>query len=1204
MVMFTPGAIDADPRLGHALRRVRVRYALRVLVRGLAILAVGLLVGVSVSAWGLDAFRYARGAVVWIRTLLYLWLAFLAIRFVVVPLWRGHRQASDAAIARYIEEHEPSLDAALRSAVDVTVARADSTDQRSSALHNRLVDDVVQRLEAFDLPREVERREIRQAGILLATAAALGVVFLLLAPGFIRQAFPYLFDPFSNSGRSATPYRITVTPGNHTLPRGSDQEVQAQLTGFDGAAELVSRSGGGAWARSPMVRDEGGDKAAYRFIMLSVLEPTEYFVESSGTRSEVFRLDVVDRPYVKKIDLEYRFPAYARLDPEPVEGTGDITALAGTRVAFSITPTVPVKAARLVVQGEESKPIPLEVAAGGGALTGLMSLTHDGFYKVEMQGADGQFVAASPDYVIEVVPDLPPRIAFDRPGRDTQATPIEEVFTQVKAEDDFGVAKLELVYSRNGAAETVVPLHTSPVLKDVVASHTFFLEEMSMKPGDFISYYARATDVGAPGRQATSDIYFLEARPYRRDFRQAEQGGGGGGGGQDPGSLSQQERQIIAATFRLIRDAASNERDARTIAQDAQTVALIQGRLRAQVEGLVTRMLARGALPDGSPMHGTADELRQAMEKMTLAETELKAPRPKTALPIEQAVLAHLQRAEASFRDVQVSMGGGGGGGGGSSNSSAEELADLYELDLDKLRNQYETLQSGAQEQRDQKVDEALSKLQELARRQEQENERARQRGARTPNQGGGGGGSQKQLADEAEELGRQLERLTRENGSPALEESARRLREAAAAMRQQANAPRGQSQGGGQAGESPIDRLREARRLLDSERSTRLDRDLSGFAEKAEALKRAQGQIATEMRELSQGQGAGTPGQPGSSKAERLKERKDSLAAEVAELESRLDKVSREARREQKETSRKLQEAANGIRDSKLKEKIRYTKALVDRPGAGNAEAFEADIAESIDALGDQIRDAGRSVGSSPEKKRQAALDRARELARSLDSMEERLRARAGAPSQEGDGKAEGDGKSPGKQGQNPSNAGGSEGQQGKGEGQAEGQGQGQGQGAPGDRAGAGMAGSGQDQSGSANGGRPGGAGGLGGVGAGRMGSAEGRQLRREIAERVQDAEALRRALEESGVSSPQAAAMAGRLQALATDRNFRDPLGLAELTAQVSDDIKMLEYILRREADGARPALQLSGSEELPPGYKSMVEEYYRTLGKKSKK
>lgn len=125
-----------------------------------------------------------------------------------------------------------------------------------------------------------------------------------------------------------------------------------------------------------------------------------------------------------------------------------------------------------------------------------------------------------------------------------------------------------------------------------------------------------------------------------------------------------------------------------------------------------------------------------------------------------------------------------------------------------------------------------------------------------------------------------------------------------------------------------------------------------------------------------------------------------------------------------------------------------------------------------------------------------------------------------------------------------------------------------------------------------------------MGGGGRGRLGSEEARQLRREFTERAGDAEAFRRALEESGLSSSQAAALAQRLQGLPTDRNFKDPLGLADLTQQVADDIKMLEYALRREADGDRPTLQLSGSEELPPGYRAMVEEYYRTLARKPKK
>ena len=54
--------------------------------------------------------------------------------------------------------------------------------------------------------------------------------------------------------------------------------------------------------------------------------------------------------------------------------------------------------------------------------------------------------------------DQPPTVSFTKPGRDTSASPIEEVFLEAKAEDDYGVKTLDLVYSINGGAEKIVKL--------------------------------------------------------------------------------------------------------------------------------------------------------------------------------------------------------------------------------------------------------------------------------------------------------------------------------------------------------------------------------------------------------------------------------------------------------------------------------------------------------------------------------------------------------------------------------------------------------------------------------------------------------------------------------------------------------------------------------------------------------------------------
>ena len=90
-----------------------------------------------------------------------------------------------------------------------------------------------------------------------------------------------------------------------------------------------------------------------------------------------------------------------------------------------------------------------------------------------------------------------------------------------------------------------------------------------------------------------------------------------------------------------------------------------------------------------------AGALEDAAKAMQGAEQRLQARDPKAALPGEQQALANLQRAEEAYRDVRVRMdqqrGGGGGGGGQQSAGAAEELANLFQLEMDKLRNQYET---------------------------------------------------------------------------------------------------------------------------------------------------------------------------------------------------------------------------------------------------------------------------------------------------------------------------------------------------------------------------------------------------------------------------------------------------------------------------------------------------------------------------------
>ena len=110
--------------------------------------------------------------------------------------------------------------------------------------------------------------------------------------------------------------------------------------------------------------------------------------------------------------------------------------------------------------------------------------------------------------------DRPPVVTFEKPGRDTKATSVEELLTLAKAEDDYGVISLDLYYSVNGGEEKKVDLQKlrGESAKTLSGAHTFFLEEFGLQPGDLISYYAKARDAK---NETTSDIYFMEVHAPR-----------------------------------------------------------------------------------------------------------------------------------------------------------------------------------------------------------------------------------------------------------------------------------------------------------------------------------------------------------------------------------------------------------------------------------------------------------------------------------------------------------------------------------------------------------------------------------------------------------------------------------------------------------------------------------------------------------------
>jgi hypothetical protein len=1185
---------ESEPRtaLLDVIRQVRRRWRLKLAIRGAVGFLAATIVALVASAYALEALRFSPGAILGFRIALLLVAVGCAGWFLVRPLLR---KASDEQVALYLEEHEPSLEATIVTALEAE--RAGRAHDMSPGLVRKLVEAAIERVHEIEDGRRIEKSSVRRYATAAGVVAVVTIALFALGPAYLRHAVSALLV-ISKGVEAAAPYRIDVTPGNVTVPKGADQTITATLHGFNASEAIVftRKSPESAFEAVPMVRAENGD---YDGMLFDLAEGLEYFVEAAGVRSPNFTLTVVELPYVKQLDLEYHYPSYTGLEPRTVEDGGDVAALSGTDVRLKIQPTMATRGGRIVMNDGAKLPL---TANADGTLAGNFKVTGNGFYTIELDGPAGENVPASPQYAIDILQDQVPSVTLSKPGRDSDATPVQEFAVEARADDDFAVRNLQLVYSINGAPEKTIPLFSGGrAAPEVTAGHTFYLEELGVQPGDAVSYYARATDNdGTAGpKTATSDIYFLRIRPFGKDFKPAQSmgggGGGGGGAGGEVGALSQQQRQIIAGTFKVQRD--RKEMGAAKAKEAMVVLALSQSRLREQVQGLVDRMNSRLVTPDPA-FKKIAELLPLAAAEMKTAESKLQANSADQALPPENKALQYLQQAEEEYElQVQTQRNAGGGGGGGGAGSIAEDLAELFKLEMDKMANQYETTQRAQQQNADQQIDELAEKLKELARRQEQELQRQRQLQAQS-GRDARGGELQRQLAQQAEEAARQLERLSREQNRPDLAQAARQMQQAADAMKRAA--ANGDPSAAGQAA-AAADRLRQVQRQLQGQQGQRAGRDIQDAQRQAEELARENQQITNELRNL--------PAQGGDrqQRVQELAERKAELTKKVAGLENQLDRTAAEIVKEARDASRRVQEAAGQIRDDKIKEKLNYSRQVMgsDNPQLQEFQrTLEDQLEANFESLRKKLDEAAAALGPNGRDRNADALERTRDLARGVDSlgrrMQERAEQRARASGQQGQ-------EQQGQQGQEEQGRQAGEGQQGQ-EGEQGQQGQ---EGQRGQQGQGGQQGQ-QGQSGQQGGGDRDGVGdttgawrdGAGGWGSrrpyGEFNTEDIRQFRDEARRFANEGRQLRDFFRQQNLDARELDEILRKLRELEDSRTYKDVEELLALQSFVSEGMKRVEYSLRRTLGEEADRAVLTGAEEVPQEFRKLVEEYYRSLSK----
>ena len=1171
--------MTAREQLNGYIEQLERRLRLGALLRGAAVVLATALVTTVVLVLIANALAFSNISVTGSRSLLFIVVACAIGLALALPLMRLNRQRAAAAAEQAFPEFQQRL---------VTLAEQHGTERHPFV--ELLASDtlkIAQRAEAAQLVPN--NHLMASLGI---GAASLGVlVWLILAgPGYLGYGAALLW---AGSTGASPLYDLHITPGNATVRRNADLLVTAEPRGIqpDKVRIYARYESASKWEQLPMQSQAG--TSGYQFLFAGLPEGVEYYVEAGPLHSRHFNIHVVDLPSVKQIRVTYHFPSWTGMAASAGQPGGDLRAVEGTQAELQISMDRPLADGVLVLDDDRQ----LKLSGGqGNVYTGTVSIDKDGAYHVSALDR-GQEVRISEDFFIEADKAVPPEVAIVRPGADYRASPIEEVTVSAKADDPFGLNEFSLHYSVNGGAEQTINMLKQSGAKNADGSSTIPLENFKVVPGDIVTFYATAKDARAESR---TDMMFIQAEPFEREFSQSQQspggGGGGAGGGNAPDEISQREKEIIAATWKQSGDKSGAADKA---SENAKFLSGVQSKLRDQALSLAGRLQMRDLTGQNEEFTDFQKDMNAAAAAMGPASEKLQQQKWKDSLPEEQKALQNLLRAEATFRQIQVAFGNAGGGGAG---SAGRDLASLFDLELDTQKNQYEVGQTAeSADQRAKDIDEALRKLDELARRQEElaaqqrngqssdqrwQQEMLRRQAeelqkqieqlSRSGQQGGGSSGQQGQSQGEQGSQGSQGSQQGSQNsGDARLQQAVNQLRQANDDMRRATSQQQGQADA-----RRAAERLKEATNLLGGAQRQQSSARLDGLANEAYRLTKEHQDQSDRMQKMGEDRFAAGPdgAKDAIAQQSKLADDRQRLADDVSRLEKGMRDAVRDLSSGDQAAAAKLRDGLREADQSDLDTRIQRSADSIRRGVNPTYNGTEPLIASSLEKLSNQIHDAQQALGSGTQQdKSQDAIDQVQSLRNRLETLDRNFGGNNNNGNNNGTNR-----NGPNNSGNNGAN------------------------GVNNQRGGAG-ANIGQYADGGDRGNRDGSL--YGGLDTGNNG-----QLpppvppdtspvppERAYQESLNDLDNLRQSVQNDPESLRQVDELIKEMQRLDPSRFPGNPALVEQLHGQVLADVDKLELQLRRGADGQQAGEVRSGdSLPVPPGYQDAVAEYFRRLSK----
>jgi hypothetical protein len=531
---------------------------------------------------------------------------------------------------------------------------------------------------AIDLSRN--RRYLRYALPPLLILLSL----ILVAPSLIREPAARIIANNRDFEKPA-PFRFVLADQSLRIPQYNDYELVVSTEGTVNPQDVFIAIGDYEYRLRKL------DNQTFAYTFNNVHQAVDFQLFSGPVRSLGYRLEVLLKPAIQRLEVSLDYPAYTGRQPERLSNTGDLVVPLGTRISWLFL-TMHTDSVSLRF-GDEEAPEHSKRQGKGDFLYNRRA-TQDDVYTVFIANRDLPR-ADSMRYHLNVVPDMHPAI---RVQAFTDSLDPSFVYFAGDASDDYGLTQLlfhSQVTREDGKQEAPVQ-QTLPVGrgKDIRFDHALDIRRMGLRPGDELTYFFEIWDNdGINGRKASRTHLMRYSKPTAEAYDAMEQANSE----QIKDKMMQalEESRQIQKDIKKLRDKMLQEKELNW-QQRKELEKLLERRKEIQREMQEARDLFDQNLRNQEEFSRPNEELLKKQEMVQKMFEELLSEEMKEMIRQMEEMLQEVRKEEALEKMEEMKL-------------SEEQLS----KELDRMMELYKELEL------EKDIQDQLDKLQELAREQE-----------------------------------------------------------------------------------------------------------------------------------------------------------------------------------------------------------------------------------------------------------------------------------------------------------------------------------------------------------------------------------------------------------------------------------------------------------------------------------------------------